>query len=215
MPKHQYKDKSKDKSRRLVLSSPVKATVYGEEPSDATKKVYGTELMNLLKKHKQDKNARNELLSILKNELITKIDGQEISIKYPPSLSQRIDKETQSALGVEFFNAIDQGDFDFFHAYLESGLSINQPHPKHQMAPLHLAAGTSRYFSRHLINSGKCDYTLRDKWGRFAADVSVEGPSELQGVERLLYKKTGDQLREKYGLSIVEYEKKFPHPAKG
>lgn len=68
---------------------------------------------------------------------------------------------------------------------------------KHGMTALHHAAATgARPCIRLLVNSGKCDYLIQDKKGRYASDLAIQWARD-HAVGRLLTKHQLKQAHER------------------
>lgn len=77
-------------------------------------------------------------------------------------------------------------------AAIERGANVNTKDENGMTALHHAAARGARGCVRVLVNSGQCDFLARDKDGRYAADLAIEGSHEY-GIARLLLKKQAEQ----------------------
>ena len=78
---------------------------------------------------------------------------------------------SKAALELAFFHAAERGDEVSVLAFLEAGLDPNMPRPRWGDTVLHIAATcNARDVARVLIESGKCDYLLRDARGQLASE---------------------------------------------
>ncbi len=142
----------------------------------------------------------------------------KVLTKLKPVLKQHIredmimtDKDNERSeaellqLGVQFCDAVKNGDEAYFEEYLRAGLSVNVSHPQKLMTPLHIAAGGSQYFTEKLMATGKCDYLLTDKWGRLACDLACIGNVLNEDTTEQLFDHTGEQLQEQHGMNFEQY----------
>ena len=75
---------------------------------------------------------------------------------------------------------------------LDQGADVNAQ-DEHGMTALHHAAAKgARPCVRLLVASGKCDYLLRDNWGRYAYELAIEWGRDY-AVARLLMRKQAQQ----------------------
>lgn len=75
---------------------------------------------------------------------------------------------------------------------IECGVDVNAQDDE-GMTPLHHAAALgARSCLRLLVNSGKCDYLIKDKYGRYASELAIEWGRDA-AVARLLAKKQVEQ----------------------
>lgn len=81
---------------------------------------------------------------------------------------------------------------DLVAAFIHAGADVNNQ-DEQGMTPLHHAVLLgARPCIRVLVNSGLCDYTIRDHFGRCASDIAVEWTRDY-AVGRLLSKKQAMQ----------------------
>lgn len=76
-----------------------------------------------------------------------------------------------AALRREFFRVAERGDEVYMIAFLEAGYDPNMTRPRWGDTVLHIAATRNACdLARVLIESGKCDYLLRDARGQLASE---------------------------------------------
>ena len=80
---------------------------------------------------------------------------------------------------------VKRGAADFLELLVKDGVNVNMQ-DENGMTPLHhaVAYGT-RPCLRILVNSGRCDYLIRDNLGRYASDIAIEWARDF-AVARLL-----------------------------
>lgn len=80
------------------------------------------------------------------------------------------DERTASAFDREFFGAAEKGDDVAVLAFLFAGYDPNRTRLRWGDTALHIAATRdARDVARVLIESGRCDYLLRDRHGNLAS----------------------------------------------
>ncbi len=96
--------------------------------------------------------------------------GEYISDELLPHL--RSDK-IMSQMGRKFISAAESGNTLIVRCYIEEGFPANWQEPLTGETALHGAAGTrARATLRVLVESGRCDFLLRDKQGRLASEMA-------------------------------------------
>ncbi|WP_236182884.1 ankyrin repeat domain-containing protein [Pseudomonas sputi] len=99
----------------------------------------------------------------------------------------------------EFFQKVKAGDVREVELDLLLGIDVNA-RDKFGMTALHYAAATGfRPCIRLLVNSGKCDYLLKDNKGRLASDLAYEWGKDY-AVGLLLQKK---EVRQAYEGNLM------------
>jgi hypothetical protein len=84
--------------------------------------------------------------------------------------------------------------------WIETGANVNVQDDE-LMTPLHHAAAMgARPCIRLLVKTGRCDYLLKDKYGRYASELAYEWGRDF-GVGRLLSKKQARQAYEQRGVA--------------
>jgi ankyrin repeat protein len=108
---------------------------------------------------------------------------------------------TQSAsawidLGEKFLAAAEDADPEQLEALAAQNAPVNYRDPRTFATALHyVAAQGARPAFRALLKTGKCDFLLRDKWGRLASEMAGVYGGDLV-MERLLQTKEIRQARE-------------------
>lgn len=93
------------------------------------------------------------------------------------------------SLGREFLRAAERGDEQSVRIFLMAGFPPNWQDPESGESALHVAAGSkARAVVRLLVETGFCDYLLRDAQGRLASELAYmhgEDPtvSRLLGIK--------------------------------
>jgi hypothetical protein len=96
--------------------------------------------------------------------------GEYIRDELLPEL--RHDK-TMNLMGRKFINAAESGTTKIVRCYIEEGFPANWQDPLTGATALHGAASTrARPTLRVLVESGRCDFLLRDKQGRLASEMA-------------------------------------------
>ena len=109
-------------------------------------------------------------------------------------------KKQSSNLASEFLIAqVKAGYADFIQDYIDKGADVNFQ-DEHGMTALHHAAARgARPSIRALVNSGLCDYLIKDNENRYAYEIAIEWAKDY-AVGRLLAKKQKQQAL-KQGVS--------------
>lgn len=79
--------------------------------------------------------------------------------------------------------------------FVDSGADVNQQDEEGMTALHYAAAYGARPCIRILVNSGRCDYLLKDSQGRYASELAFEQAQDY-AVGILLVKKEAKQARE-------------------
>ncbi len=75
------------------------------------------------------------------------------------------------ALEQQFYQSAEKGDEAATFAYVLAGYDVDKPRQKTKDTVLHIAASrNARDVVRVLVESGKCDYLMRDGQGRLASE---------------------------------------------
>jgi ankyrin repeat protein len=87
------------------------------------------------------------------------------------------DQETRAAqmhaLGKEWLEACARGNPASIQIFVDSGMDLTYQDAETRQSALHSAAGTgARSTIRLLLNSGRCNYLLRDAKGRLASECA-------------------------------------------
>ncbi|BBJ23060.1 ankyrin repeat domain-containing protein [Candidatus Nitrotoga sp. AM1P] len=110
------------------------------------------------------------------------IDKQDIDAVLTTS-----DSEAKNIRGYLLIEAVRNKNTSWINDTLENGTDVNFQ-DEEGMTPLHHAAALgARPCIRLLVNSGRCNYLLRDKLGRYASDLAIEWARDY-AVGRLLTK---------------------------
>ena len=107
-----------------------------------------------------------------------------IDIEAHTKLRERVKKykeggeEKQSQLvheiGNEFLRFADLGDDIRIAAIIDEGFPVNYQDKRNGETALHYAAATdARDVVRVLVESGRCDYLIRDIWGRLPSELAL------------------------------------------
>ncbi|MGA7178908.1 MAG: ankyrin repeat domain-containing protein [Thiobacillaceae bacterium] len=88
-------------------------------------------------------------------------------------LPQLRDDRAMNALGREFLKAAERGNAPMVGAFIEEGFPTNYQDRQSEETALHISAAVhARKVLRVLIESGLCNYLLRDKGGRLASELA-------------------------------------------
>ena len=116
----------------------------------------------------QDRKRHWERVTERYKEKLT--SGEYISDDLLPAL--RADK-AMNLLGREFIDAAETGSAQIVRVYIEEGFPANWQDPLTGESALHGAAGTrARAVLRVLVESGRCNFLLRDRDGRLASEMA-------------------------------------------
>lgn len=97
------------------------------------------------------------------------------------------DSEAKNIRGYLLIEAVRSKSTVLTECSLKDGTDVNFQ-DEEGMTPLHHAAALgARPCIRLLVNSGRCNYLLRDKLGRYASDLAIEWARDY-AVGRLLTK---------------------------
>lgn len=102
-------------------------------------------------------------------------------------------KQELSGIASEYLIAkVKSGNADFIQSFIDQGADVNFQ-DKHDMTALHHAAARgARPCIRVLVNSGLCDYLIKDNQNRYAFEIAIEWAKDY-AVGRLLAKKQKQQ----------------------
>ena len=92
----------------------------------------------------------------------------------------------------ELLGAIQKNSFGFIRYWLKKGANPNFQDDSGMTALHHAAATGARTAIRLLVASGKCDYLIADKRGRYPSDLAIEWSRDF-AVARLLTRKRLEQ----------------------
>lgn len=117
------------------------------------------------------------------------------------------------SLGREFLRAAEHGDEQSVRVFLMAGFPANWQDPDTGESALHVAAGSkARMVMRLLVETGFCDYLLRDAQGRLASELAyVHG--EDPALARLLGNKERKQAEEQ-GITLNRRGVPTHHPVR-
>ena len=89
------------------------------------------------------------------------------------ALAQLRSYAVMTRLGREFLKAAERGSAVAIGAFIEEGFPTNWQDNRTKETALHVAAASRAHgVLRVLLDSGQCDYLLRDKGGRLASDLA-------------------------------------------
>jgi ankyrin repeat protein len=86
---------------------------------------------------------------------------------------------------------------------LEERIDVNVQDDEGMTGLHHAAAHGARPCIRLLVNSGKCDYLIKDKYGRYASELAIEWGRDY-AVARLLTKK---QVQQAHRQGVPAFDK--------
>lgn len=89
-------------------------------------------------------------------------------------------------------NSAKHGDAFRLEQALRTGANINAQDGAGMTALHHAAAVSARACLRILVKNGRCDYLIRDAYGRYPSDLAIEWGND-PAVERLLTRKECEQ----------------------
>ncbi len=111
-------------------------------------------------------------------------------------------------LGMSFLEATRTVRVDEMQELMGAGIPVNFPHPRTGQTALHVAAsGGSMRLVEILVNTGKCDYLIRDKLGKQPwnnADFFNSDPE----IKKLILAKTKEQAQRE-GVNLFEEHKTY------
>jgi ankyrin repeat protein len=97
--------------------------------------------------------------------------------------------------GKEFLMVAQYGNSAGVAAFIEEAFPVNYQDKRNRQTALHYAAAAdARDVIRVLVSSGKCDYLLRDIWGRLPSEVAYLSGDD-PALARLLGNKERKQAR--------------------
>jgi ankyrin repeat protein len=110
--------------------------------------------------------------------------------------------ETIARLGTELLQVAERGNQEKIKIFIEEGFPVNWQHPMTGQTALHVvAACQARKALRLLLNSGQCDYLIRDKQGRLPSEIAYLHGND-PAVARLLGNKERKQA-EALGIKLT------------
>ena len=96
-------------------------------------------------------------------------------------------------LGTEFLQAAEQGNLERLKVFLDEGFPLDYQDPRTGQTALHCAAASDAVEVVIALNkTERCNYLLRDRWGRLPSELAytiAENPS----IAQLLGEKERDQ----------------------
>ncbi len=105
------------------------------------------------------------------------------------------------AIGLLFSN-VKLGMADHVLSQIEDGINLNRQDESGMTVLHHAVALGARPCIRALVNSGRCDYLIRDNQGRYASDIAIEWSRDF-AVARLLSK---HQARQAHARGVLPFE---------
>jgi len=110
--------------------------------------------------------------------------------------------ETITRVGTELLHVAEHGNPEKLKIFIEVGFPVNWQHPMTGQTALHVvAACQARKALRALLNSGQCDFLIRDKQGRLASEIAYLHGND-PAVARLLGNKERKQA-EAQGIRLT------------
>lgn len=100
------------------------------------------------------------------------------------------------------FVSVQEGNTTFVEKYIRDGINLNQTDASGMTVLHHAVALGARPCIRALVNSGRCDYLIRDNQGRYASDIAIEWSRDF-AVARLLSK---HQARQAHARGVLPFE---------
>ncbi|MFM9926752.1 ankyrin repeat domain-containing protein [Variovorax sp. H27-G14] len=98
-------------------------------------------------------------------------------------------------------DAVHRNDIERLNMLISFGADVNIFDDEYRMTPLHYAASSGkRGCLKALINSGRCDYTLLDRFGRSAATVAIEWGEDFAAGRLLARKKLIQEVQRRGSL---------------
>ena len=93
-------------------------------------------------------------------------------------------------------DAAQRNDVARLRILIDMGAELNIQDDEYRMTALHYTAGSGkRGCLRLLINSGRCDFTILDKFGRSAASIAVEWGRDYAAGRLLARKKLIQEIQ--------------------
>lgn len=121
------------------------------------------------------------------------------------SSDKKTEYRTVSMHGGDLQQAAERGDADRILEYIKAGFHINFQNPNTGETALHIvAACQARKALRVLLNSGKCNFLVRDDQGRLASEMAYLYGHD-PAVARLLGIKERKQAAEQ-GIKLTRRE---------
>ena len=118
--------------------------------------------------------------------------------KSPDSIGFLMDRADEDPFVDDFGRLIREGRIIFASKNLHPFVDVNKQ-DDNGMTPLHHAAAVgARSVVRMLVKSGRCNYLIQDKWGRYASDLAYEWGQDPAISRLLTIKQT--QLAEELGV---------------
>lgn len=107
--------------------------------------------------------------------------------------------ELVDTFGKEFLRVAENGNDARVAAFIEEGFIVNYQDRRNGETALHYAAASNaRDVVRVLISCGKCDYLIRDIWGRLPSELAYS-IAENPALARLLGNKERKQAEKQGG----------------
>lgn len=135
------------------------------------------------------REALRELYGFSSEEIVKAISQEEdLRSIPPPERDPEFEAVLEKAREQRFIREVKVGKVSSVERSIQLGINVNAQ-DKFGMTALHYAAATGfRPCIRLLVNSGKCDYLLKDNKGRLASDLAYEWGRDY-AVGLLLQKK--------------------------
>ena len=173
---------------------------------------YRPEEYNNKKEHIMEDDSSTQKIDRMIDVLINRTRGIEGRLSELDELPAEVVRERKLyELGMAFLDAAEHCDVPLGKVYVDEGFGVNFQHPTSKLTALHVSVvGTAVAFSDMLIDSGKCDYLLKDSRGFFAYDLAYKF-GKCSDLTYELKKKTLEQAKSrgiKVELCSVLHERK-------